>query len=185
MARVAWPAAAVAVVLLISVLAFRDRVYLPTQFVQAVAAADRVTLFEGLPHPTYEPEFFANERAKPVREFAGFPFYPEPLDWRDRDPSRLNSLLTAPGTLEPKNGKEKACGGFHPDYAVEWEPGPDRWRALICLHCKEVWLFGPGADSPEGYFVNHHRFLAKLQPLLEGYHRSRPAPARRERGGRE
>jgi hypothetical protein len=179
-----FPAVTILVTATLAVSGCRAKVVLPEGFAEAVSAADRFVLYEGLPHQTYEADLLAAERAaKPVRDIGGFPFYRDPLAWREGDAGRLTALLTASGTLEPKNGMERACGGFHPDYAVEWEQGPDRYRALICLHCKEVWVYPAGATDPAEYFVDHHRFVDRLQPLLEGYRRDRPVPPAKAGGG--
>ena len=111
--------------------------------------------------------------AKPVQELHGYPFYEEPLELRAEDAKRVTRVLAEPGGLQPFAG-EKLCGGFHPDYTVEWRNGPDRRRALICFGCDEVKLFAPGLE------VRHDMSPAgskELEGVLGGYRKNRPPRA--------
>jgi hypothetical protein len=67
---------------------------------------------------------------------------------------------------------EKKCGGFHPDYAVEWSVGRDRYRALICFGCEEVKLFGPALESRNDLDRTAYK---RLEELLKPYQKNRPA----------
>ena len=145
------------------------------KFPAAIAGADRMTLHEGLPHQLFERELLESERrSKPVRELDGYPFYQAPLALSAEDARRLTQLLSDPATLNRFSG-EKLCGGFHPDYAVEWQKGSRSYRALLCFGCEEAKLLGPGLDQrydlagPAG---------SELQALLGSYRHSRP-PSRR------
>ena len=108
------------------------------QIYDTVRRADRLTVYEGLPHPMYEEEAFREElRTKETTEFLGFPFYREPLDLKPEDVEALCEAL-GDGSTYKTYGGEKKCGGFHPDYAVEWSVEGKVYRCLICFGCVEV-----------------------------------------------
>jgi hypothetical protein len=143
------------------------------RFSAAIRGADTVVLLEGLPHQTWERELLEQERkSKPVQELHGYPFYKEPLDLRPEDAKRLTQVLADPSHLKPVEG-QKLCGGFHPDYTVEWHHGSDTFHALVCLGCDEVKLFGPEIDL---YDDLSQSAAKELETLLGGYHKNRPAP---------
>ena len=116
----------------------------PRVFTEAVRRADKVVLYEGLPHQFFEKRLLEEERrTKAVVELDGYPFYQEPLPLAAQDAEYLSELLSDPAAYQPWKG-EKLCGGFHPDYAVEWHVGTSRYRALVCLGCGEFQLSRPG-----------------------------------------
>jgi hypothetical protein len=140
-------------------------------FTQAVRRADQVVLYEGLPHQFFEKQLLAQERrTRAVEELNGWPFYQEPLALPARDAERLSGFLGEPATYLPFKG-EKLCGGFHPDYAVQWHVGASRYRALLCFGCGEVMLFGPGLESRNELDKAAGEALAEL---LKGYRKHRP-----------
>jgi hypothetical protein len=139
---------------------------------EAVRQAEKVALYEGLPHQMFESHLLEEERrTKAVQELNGYPFYQEPLTLTSGDAQRLSGILSEPATYQPFSG-EKKCGGFHPDYAVEWHVGADRYRALLCFGCHEAKLFGPGLESRND--LNRAAY-DELQELLKGYRKNRPA----------
>src|SRR5262245_61463170 len=110
---------------------------------ETVRKADRLVLSEGLPHQGNERELFAEEkRSKKHVMINSFPFYPEPLDLSSDDAGQLKALLGDPEAFSPFTA-EKKCGGFHPDYCVEWSADGRVHRCLICLGCDEVKVYGP------------------------------------------
>jgi hypothetical protein len=144
----------------------------PLTFTEAVRQADKVVLYEGLPHQLYESDSLEDERrTKPVKELNGYPFYQEPLTPTTSVAQRLSEILGDSATYQPFTG-EKKCGGFHPDYVVEWHVGADRYRASLCFGCREVKLFGPGLEERHDLDKAAHK---NLQELLKGYQKNRPA----------
>lgn len=144
----------------------------PKILTEAVRRADRVVLYEGLPHQMFESRLFEEERRrKTIQELNGYSFYQEPLALTAKDAKRLSEVLGESATYMPFAG-EKLCGGFHPDYAAEWQVGQARYRALICFGCEEVKLLGPRLDSRNDL---DHAAFGKLQELLKGYRKNRPA----------
>jgi hypothetical protein len=66
-----------------------------------VRQADRLTVYEGLPHPMYEEEAFQEElKTRKTMQLSGFPFYREPLDLKDQDVQTLRGLLGDESTYE-------------------------------------------------------------------------------------
>jgi hypothetical protein len=54
-------------------------------FTQAVRQADKVVLYEGLPHQMFESRALEQERrTKAVQDLNGYPFYQEPLTLKSR-----------------------------------------------------------------------------------------------------
>ena len=138
----------------------------------SISQAKRITLYEGLPHQMYEPKALLAERnAKSTVQFNGFPFYEETLDLKAVDTEELKAMLSSPRSFEPYSG-EKKCGGFHPDYAIEWSVGGKTYRCLVCFGCEEARIHGPG-DVIE-YDIEHATFK-RLNQLLTPYRKNRPA----------
>ncbi len=138
----------------------------------SISQARQITLYEGLPHQLYEPKALVAERnAKPTVTLSGFPFYRETLDLKEVDAAELKALLASSRSFETYSG-EKKCGGFHPDYAVEWSVGGATYRCLICFGCEEARIHGP-RDVTE-YDIEHITFK-RLKQLLAPYRKNRPA----------
>jgi hypothetical protein len=131
--------------------------------------ADRPVLYEGLPHQTYEHEaLVAEKKAKPTVTLHGFPFYRETLELKPGDDQRLRALLTDPASFAPYSG-EKKCGGFHPDYAVEWSADGQTRQALICFGCREVKIYGPNGETTYDLGAE-----AQFLDVLASYQKNRP-----------
>ncbi len=60
--------------------------------------------------------------------------------------AEINRLFSKEGNAIPFGGP-KTCGGFHPDYMVEWTVGDARYRAHVCFGCGEIMVIGPGIDT--------------------------------------
>jgi hypothetical protein len=141
------------------------------KFTGAIADVEELRLHEGLPHQRFERELLASERrSKAVRELDGYSFYEEPLSLSREEAAQLTGLLSDRKTFEPFSG-EKLCGGFHPDYAIEWQNGSSSYRALLCFGCYEAKLFGPAIE------VRHDLSTLAghdLKALLAKHHKNRP-----------
>jgi hypothetical protein len=134
-------------------------------------AADRVLLYEGLPHQRMEWEVFRVERARPdTVELDGFPFYTDLLPLHPDHAAELTAVLSDPRSCKPYRGG-KRCGGYHPDYALKWQFGASVVRAQVCLGCGEVKGFGPGGEVHCDVREDvHQRLRARLLP----YRMNRP-----------
>ncbi len=136
-----------------------------------IRQADRLTLHEGLPHQMYESAALATEKkSKPTVNLHGFSFYRESLELKAGDDEELKALLGDPRTFEPFAG-EKRCGGFHPDYAVEWSVGGKVHTVLICFGCGEVKLYGPTGETR--YDIQQD-VRKRLENVLKPYRKNRP-----------
>jgi hypothetical protein len=134
--------------------------------------AEALVLHEGLPHQMFESDLLQEElRTKAVERLDGYPFYREPLALAAEDAKRLSRILGDPATYKPFSG-EKLCGGFHPDYAVEWHVGSDRYLVLICFGCHEAKRSGPGLKTRDDLAYAAYN---ELQALLKGCRKNRPA----------
>lgn len=130
-------------------------------------------VFEGLPSPGYEPEVFKAEKAaKPTVEFGGYPMYRDTLDVSDADIAALVAILGDRSTYESFEG-EKKCGGFHPDYAVEWTHEGATYRTLICFGCSEFKVIGPRGESR---FDMAEGVSKRLKAILKPLRKNRPRP---------
>jgi hypothetical protein len=135
--------------------------------------ADRITLYEGLPHQGYEPAVLQSElNSKPTVQMHGFPFYREPLVLKDGDGEKLRQILGDPGTFEAFGG-EKKCGGYHPDYAVEWSSRGHVYACLICFGCGEAKVYGRAGEE---YFDIRVASRESLKAILGPYRKNRPRP---------
>jgi len=146
----------------------------PRVFASTARRSDTVVLWEGLPHPRFERAVFNSELANTSNhELGGFRFYDEPLEVAPEDVAQLRELLGQPSTHESywPFFSWTLCGGFHPDYAVEWHHGDSTDYALLCFSCAEVDLRGSVISS-------HHELssssYAALKSILSRYRKNRP-----------
>ena len=143
-----------------------------SNFAGAVKTAEGASVFEGLPHASFEKELYDQERAKPVKELLGDSFYEGAVEVKAEDLAAVRVILGDSGNYESFTG-EKKCGGFHPNWAVEWTRGSDRFTALICFGCDEVKLLGPWGESRHDLGGDSSTSLEKV---LRPYRKNRPAP---------
>ena len=137
----------------------------------AIGRADKVVLYEGLPHDVWEAKLLAKElKEKKTVERHGFPFYAGPLDLTADDAKKLIALFTDPGSFSQWVGPKK-CGGFHPDYLVEYHVGDDVYQMLVCLGCCEVKVYGPKARL---YCDICSQSKEAFEKVLKPYRKNRP-----------
>lgn len=144
-------------------------------FADGVRRAQKVVLYEGLPHQRFESQLLEKERrTKAVQELNGFLFYKVALELKEGDAKHLTEVFGNPSQLGriPDPRFQKACGGFHPDYAVEWHQGAKRFRALICFGCADARLYGPALSAAYDLDANVDKNLGSI---LKGYRKNRPA----------
>lgn len=111
-----------------------------------VTSAGEVFFYEGLPSDFWEPELRARElKEKETIAIHGYPFY----DGQDVLPAAtagpLTKLFSATASFAPY-ASQKKCGGFSPEFCLEWKTGDATTQALICLECGEVKLFGSQSE---------------------------------------
>ena len=140
-------------------------------FVAALKTADQPILYEGLPHQSYERELFQKElESKKTIVLGDFPFYEKPLSLSETDAKLLTSLLCDRRCLTPSR-RPKACGGFHPDFCLEWRRGDLVYHAQICFGCSDVYLIEPEAKS---FWELTNDYQEKLVAVLRPYRLNRP-----------
>jgi hypothetical protein len=136
-----------------------------------ITQAERLTLYEGLPHQYYETASLeAEKKAKPTITMHGFPFYRETLELTMGDELKLKALLGNGRLFEPHTVDAK-CGGFHPDYAVEWLAGGQTYQCLICLGCGEVATHGSTNGS---HYDIKRDTRERLKEILGPLRKNRP-----------
>ena len=141
---------------------------------KVIPKTEEVVLYEGLPSDFWEPELREREASrKSTIRLHGYPFYDEPLALRPGDVEQVTALFCARGTFKHYRA-QKPCGGYHPDYCVEWKTGAEVTRALICLECGEVKIFGPGAELHCDLIPEAGERLARC---LKPYQKNRPPAA--------
>jgi len=132
---------------------------------------DSLIVWEGLPHPFFEPDNFKQElRKETFFVLHGYHFYRETLQTTRDDGRWLMKLLCRPTTLLGFSGA-KDCGGFHPDYGIEFLRGDVRLQFLLCFGCGEAKVFGPGHEVRHDLADPAH---TALRTLLQPYGSSRP-----------
>jgi hypothetical protein len=123
----------------------------------AVAQAERVVVFEGLPHPRWEqPAVDVAGKAKPTVRLHGELFYDEAQAVPATEMPSLQTLVSR--AMGPFGG-EKLCGGFHADYLIRWSKGIDTCDVLLCFGCWEYKIFAP-------YHATRGDLRAKMRPAL-------------------
>jgi hypothetical protein len=140
-------------------------------FAAQVQRANTVILYEGLPHQAWQPEAHTNELATKKTVVLGEdPFYAEPLRLSPSDVEKLRRLYCDPSSFRPFGGM-KACGGYHPDYCIEWHADTKKLFVQICFGCHEMKTFSDGkilyCDISPGAFET-------FETILKSYRKNRP-----------
>jgi hypothetical protein len=108
--------------------------------------ADKVDLFEGLPHQSMEPALYNQERARTrTVEHDGFAFYETPIAVNGKTTADLLGFVTEAANYSTyPDGALKACGGFHPDWLIEAVHGAETAHLHICLGCEDFRVYEEG-----------------------------------------
>lgn len=137
--------------------------------IATLARANKWVLHEGLPRPG-DKSFENEKKAKKTVSIANWLFYAESLEIKEKDQAQLSELVGSEKTFAAFSGVKK-CGGFHPDYALEWRVGKDTYYALICFGCHEVKFYGPGKGAYADIARDGYN---SLTALLKPYRKNRP-----------
>jgi hypothetical protein len=141
--------------------------------VTGIAASSESSLYEGLPHHFWEEQLLQSElKTKKTVRIHAFPFYAERIHPKKEDAKKLVAICATTTSFTRYTGM-KACGGFHPDWAIQCKVRGDVYLVLICFGCKEARLYGPKLVL---YTDLHKMALKKLSALLQQYQKNRPAP---------
>ena len=142
-----------------------------SKFLSAVAAADEDFVYEGLPHPTWEPELYATEvKRSDLVWFEGYPFYAKPLAVPEEEKKRLTAIAQRKDGHVPF-GLPKFCGGYHSDYAIVWTEKGKKSGSLICFGCREWKNFTPAGRLYEDL---GQAAYGELRAILSKYVAQRP-----------
>ena len=137
--------------------------------------ADKIVLLEGLPHPQWQTKLLAQElRTHETIRLQDFPFYLEPLSLTRHDTEDLLVIFHDPNSFSKKaEGPRgmKLCGGFHPDYALEFHVGADTYHALLCLGCAEIQVY---SSTLSAYCDISKEAHTQFKLILEPYRKNRP-----------
>jgi hypothetical protein len=142
-------------------------------FVAGVVKSGRFTVFEGLPHQGYERAALERELAtKATVALHGWNFYRDPLPVPAADGATLKELVRAENAFLAYRGPKK-CGGYHPDYCLEWRDAAEVYRVLVCLGCSEVKCYGPAGGV---HCDMNADVREEFKRLLKAHRKNRPEP---------
>lgn len=142
---------------------------------QAIKDSAHIYVHEGLPHQMFERDLLATESQRTdTIEIGSFRFYTPSVS--ASNPNLLKSILSSADSIilhEPNTFK--LCGGFHPDYAIEWfGPNRKRYHALICFGCADI-IYTDGENN-FSYELEKEAYKT-LKDTLSHYSKKRPTSA--------
>lgn len=109
---------------------------------EGIAKSATVTIYEGLPHQRWEPDALAKElNEQQTVTIHEYPFYATNVTAPNGDARKLQELCRKRGTFQRSQGA-KACGGFHPDWSLEFKNGTYAYQVHLCFGCREGRLYG-------------------------------------------
>lgn len=139
--------------------------------VEKIGEATALSLYEGLPHDWVEADLFAEElRTKSAVYLEDYPFYQEVRQLAPGDTEQLTALFLVEEAFTPWTDW-KRCGGFHPDFGLEWMVEGETYRALFCFGCDEVLLSTPHDKQKWDIKPTH---CNAFHDVLIRYHKHRP-----------
>lgn len=141
-------------------------------FASLLRDTDELIVYEGLPHPSNEPDSFLEEaRTKQTFTQSDQYFYEKPLACTPEDKTILNQIFRTVQVCEPYRG-QKLCGGFHADYLFEWrKEHVVLVKVLLCLGCDETLVI---VGDKEQQTELSKEAIELFRPLLKKYPRQRP-----------
>ena len=130
---------------------------------------DSVFVYEGLPHQMFESELLKTEqKRKDTTTIAGYPFYTPKAQVQGKAEVAIKTIIAGSSNFIRFRG-EKLCGGFHPDYAVEWSDGDKMYSILFCYGCGEVLI----VDGKNTYRYDF-KFTDDLKKIFTTFDSKRP-----------
>ncbi|MGC3968465.1 MAG: hypothetical protein QM775_14140 [Pirellulales bacterium] len=141
----------------------------PADFVAFTSRETNFEIFEGLPHPLDQKLLAEELRKSPYQNIEGDLVYSAPIALVDDDRRKLVAILSKPITYEVY--RSKGCGGFHADFAVRWNTGPQASWIVLCFGCNEVKIVKSGKVSE--YDLSESA-ADELRDLFRPYRQSRP-----------
>lgn len=111
------------------------------KYITIISQAKELEIFEGLPRGTKQQLKKIKDENKTV-EIDGWSFYAEPLKTKPSTIEDLRLALISYQLFEPYSGP-KFCGGFHPDFCVEFKTDDKTYFVQICFGCEEAAFIAP------------------------------------------
>lgn len=136
----------------------------------AVRSASDVTILEGLPGMIRGgiPRCDSTK----IVELHGYWFFADPIRLRGKKAQPFANVV-GDSLAFAQWGGAKQCGGFHPDFCLEWRRGQETHRALICFGCHEMKYYGPRAavlcDVPSPDYKELKRLLEPYRSHADCY----------------
>jgi len=115
------------------------------KYLEAISSSNALIIYEGLPRATDSELKKIKDENKTI-VIDGWAFYAEPLPAKASIVEKLRSSLVDYKSFEPYSGG-KFCGGFHPDFCVEWKAGDKTYYVQICLGCFEAVFIAPKGNT--------------------------------------
>jgi hypothetical protein len=134
----------------------RQFAYLST----SIADADQLDVLEGLPRASTETLDRTGANSDTV-EIDGWDFYSKPLELTPAVSNRLRMTLLDYASFQPYSGG-KFCGGFHPDFCVQWKYRGASYHALVCLGCNEILYVVPNGRAKFDYESTAWKAFAQI-----------------------
>jgi hypothetical protein len=138
--------------------------------VKTINDADSLTLYEGLPH--YPDEELKKGHA--INLYGDF-FYDERRTVDESDVAAIKALLADPKHFRAHDSTPKKCGGYHPDFCIEWVIDNKTYQAHICLGCREMKAYSNRLDVHCDMVREPYE---ELKEILTRYHKHLPVTAR-------
>jgi hypothetical protein len=121
---------------------------------EGLGKPEEIAVYPGLPSEFWEPQLREDEASRnPTTRRQGYVFYDDRRELAGEAAGRIVAILTSERSYQRRRAAKK-CGGYDPDYCIEWKSNGETTSILICLECGEVKLIGPRAElycdlSPE------------------------------------
>ena len=144
------------------------------KWIATLKDADAAVVFEGLPHQGWQEALVNDEiaRKKTIRLF-GYAFYEQPTELSRAQKKEFQEILASGpwfGALEKGITKNKMCGGFHPDYQIEWKTKGSVVQIQFCLGCRDVRIY-----TEKEKIFGDLKGNERLTKWLRGFRKLRPA----------
>lgn len=138
--------------------------------VAGIRMAKRLVVYEGLPHQRHKEVVAKELKDKKTVKFHDFHFYAETVAIDKEDAKTLTALCGELKTFGRYEGA-KFCGGYHPDWCLEFKNGDDVYQVLICFGCHEARLYGPNHDV---FSDLDSAAVKELEAILSPLHKNVP-----------
>jgi hypothetical protein len=130
------------------------------------ADAHLVAIHRGLPHQYHKKQQLLHDLyLTRNRELGGYRFYLGPATPSQELGARLTTMLQNASVFYPYS-EGKQCGGYHPDFCLEWHSSQGTFLGLVCTGCGEILFVGNGMEVQCDLATG---FLKELTLVLEPF----------------